>query len=32
MIFALFHNRNLAEAWQQQLGESFRRTLEALMP
>ena len=32
MTFALFHNRNLTEAWRQQLGESFKRTLEALLP
>ena len=32
MLFALFHNRNLAETWRQQLGESFKRTLESLLP
>ena len=32
MTFALFHNRNLTDAWRQQLGESFKRTLEALLP
>jgi len=32
MLFALFHNRNLAETWRQQLGDSFQRTLEALLP
>ncbi len=32
MLFALFHNRNLAETWRQQLGESFQRMLEALLP
>ena len=32
MTFALFHNRNLAEAWRQQLGDSFKRSLEALLP
>ena len=30
MTFALFHNRNLTEAWRQQLGESFKRTLEGV--
>ena len=32
LSFALFHNRNLAEAWRQQLGDSFKRSLEALLP
>ena len=32
MLFTLFHNRNLAEAWRQQLGDSYQRTLEALLP
>ncbi|MEC8973112.1 MAG: hypothetical protein VX509_04275, partial [Verrucomicrobiota bacterium] len=32
MLFALFHNRNLAETWRQQLGDSFQRTLQALLP
>ncbi|MBT5621517.1 MAG: hypothetical protein HOJ65_12230 [Verrucomicrobia bacterium] len=32
MLFALFHNRNLTETWRQQLGDSFQRTLEALLP
>jgi len=32
MTFSLFHNRNLAETWRQQLGESFKRTLETLLP
>ena len=32
MLFALFHNRNLAETWRQQLGDSFQRTLGALLP
>ncbi|MDP6795386.1 MAG: hypothetical protein QF721_03185 [Verrucomicrobiota bacterium] len=32
MLFALFHNRNLADAWRQLLGERFQRTLKALLP
>ena len=32
MLFALFHNRNLAEVWRQQLGDGFKRTLESLLP
>ena len=32
MLFALFHNRNLADTWRQLLGERFQRTLRALLP
>jgi len=32
MLFALFHNRNLADTWRQLLGERFQRTLRVLLP
>ena len=32
MTFGLFHNRNLSDAWRQQLGDNFKNTLESLLP
>ncbi len=32
MAFGLFHNRNLSDVWRQQLGDSFKNTLETLLP